>query len=157
MAGRFILNGRIKLRFLTTLPTVPTAPTQAELNAGVNVLGTPQAEELAEIAGFEVQTSSLPTPGYAGVQVGNVAGESTFPDSALVFYKDDVVTTIFTAMAQGATGYLAIMRDGQAATKEVELFPVTVASRVRSVARNAPHTFRANMSIGAPYQGTQAA
>lgn len=104
MPGRFILNGRIKVRFLTALPAVPTAPTQAELNAGVNLLGTPQAEELVEIAGFEVQPSSLPTPGFAGVQVGNVSGESTYPDSTLVFYKDDVTTTIFVAMARARRG-----------------------------------------------------
>lgn len=155
--GRYILNGRLKMRFLTALPAVPTAPTQAELNAGTNLIGTAQAEELVEIVGFEVETSSLPTPGFAGVQVGNVAGESTYPDSALVFYKDDTVTTIFTALASNVSGYLAMMRDGQAATKEVELFPVFVASRVRAVARNAPHTFRANMSVGTPYLGTQGA
>lgn len=157
MAGRYVLNERLKLRFLATAPTTLAAPTQAQLTAGVDLIGTQQAEELNDIGGWEVQTNSSPTEGYAGLEVGNVAGAQTYPDSWLQWYKDDTVTTIFTAVEKGETGYLAFMRDGQAATKEVELFPVTVASRPRSLAKGVAHTFRANFSLAPPVLGVQAA
>jgi hypothetical protein len=157
MAGRYLLNGRLKMRFLATLPVAPLAPTQAQLNAGVNLIGSQQEEELVEITGWEVQTSSIPTPGYAGITVGNVAGEQTYPDSSLTWYKVDTTEVIYSAMDDGVTGYLAFMPDGQGVGKEVDLYPVTVASRPRSPARNAAHTFKANFSVAAPYKGTQAA
>lgn len=146
MAGRYVLNERLKLRFVTGTLTLG-APTQTQITAGTDLIGTQQAEELNDLGGWEVQTSSSPTEGYAGLEVGNVAGSQTYPDSWLQWYKDDTVTTIFTAVAKGSTGYLVFMRDGQAATKEAEIFPVTVASRPRSLAKGVAHTFRANFSL----------
>lgn len=151
--ARFILDGRIACRFLSTLPSDPDNPTQAELTAGVNLVGTAQAEELVDISGFEPSTSSIPTPGYASTLVGNVAGDQTYPDSSMAFYKDDASETIYDALATGTSGFLAIMQDGQAATNEVELFPVTVASRVRRKARNAPNIFDVNFAVDVPYDG----
>lgn len=157
MAGRYVLNERLKLRFLDTAPANMAAPTQSEITAGVDLIGTQQAEELNDLGGWEVQTNSSPTEGYAGLEVGNVAGTQTYPDSWLQWYKDDTVTTIFTAVAKGETGWLVFMRDGQASTKESEIFPVTVASRPRSLAKGVAHTFRANFSLTPPVLGTQAA
>lgn len=156
MAGRYVLNERLKLRFVTTALTL-AAPTQSQITAGTDLIGTQQAEELNDIGGWEVQTNSSPTEGYAGLEVGNVAGTQTYPDSWLQWYKDDTITTIFTAVAKGSTGYLVFMRDGQAATKEAEIFPVTVASRPRSLAKGVAHTFRANFSLAPAVTVAQAA
>lgn len=153
--ARFILDGQVVIKWLTSLPTDPNAPTQAELNAGTDLIGTAQAEELVEIRGFEVQTSSIPTPGYSGTLVGNVAGEQTYPDSTLAFYKDDASSTIYTALASGNTGWVYIMMDGQGSGLEALGFPATVASRVRRPARNAPHIFDVNFAIDVPYEATQ--
>lgn len=155
--SRFVLGGRAKARWLTSLPSTPLAPTQAELDGGTDLIGTPQAEELMDIQGFAVQPSSIPTPGYAGTLVGNVPGDQTYPDSVLSFYKDTASSTIYSALARGNTGWVAVMYDGQASTNEVDLFPATVVSRVRRPALNAPHIFDVNFAIDVPYEGTQAA
>ena len=155
--ARFILDGRLAAVWLTALPSDPNAPTQAELGGGTDLVGTAQAEELVEIRGFEVQTSSIPTPGFAGTLVGNVAGEQTYPDSTLSFYKDDTSETIYTALASGNTGWVFLGMDGLGSGEESLLFPSTVASRVRRPARNAPHIFDVNFAIDVPFEGTQAA
>lgn len=155
--ARFTLPGRIKVQFLSSEPASPTAPTTAELDAGVDLIGTSQAEELAELEGFVVNSSTIATPGYRSHQVGNVSGDETYPDSRLAFYMDDTVSTIYSALTGGTTGYLAFLRDGRGVGEECELFPVTVQSRVRRPARDQAHIFDVNFAIGVPYQGVEAA
>lgn len=155
--ARFTLPGLIAVQFLSTEPAVPTAPTSAELTAGVELIGTPQSEELAEIDGWTVQSSTIATPGYAGHRVGNVPGDETYPDSRLAFYKDDTSETIYTALAPGTVGFVAFLRDGRGVGNECELFPVTVQSRVRRPARDQAHIFDVNFAISVPYDGAEAA
>ena len=151
--ARFTLPGRVAIKFMTSEPSVTTAPTLIELNAGVDLVGTPQAEELAELEGFVVNSATIATPGYASHSVGNVSGDETYPESRLAFYKDDTSETIYTALAAGTTGFIAFMRDGQTTGEECELFPVTVQSRVRRPARDQAHIFDVNFAISVPYQG----
>lgn len=155
--ARIVLDGTIAIQWLTTIPAIPTAPTQAELTGGTALVGTSQGEELVEIRGFEIQTSSLPTPGYASNVVGNVAGEQTYPDSTLSFYWDDTTQTIYTALAAGNTGWVYVCFDGLGNSLEALGYPTTIASRVRRPARNAPHMFDVNCAISAPYEATQGA
>ena len=155
--ARIVVEGLIAVQWLTSLPSDPDAPTQAELTAGTALVGTSQAEELVEIRGFEIQTSTLPTPGYASNVVGNVSGEQSYPDSTLSFYWDDTTQTIYTALAPGNSGWVYIAFDGLGSGNEALGFPATVASRVRRPARNAPHIFDVNFAVSAPYNATQAA
>lgn len=155
--ARFVLEGRTAVVWLASAPSSLAAPTQAELAAGVDLVGTKQAEELVEINGFEKQNNSIPTPGFAGLEVGNVAGEQTYPDSDMEWYKDDTSETIYDTVVDGAVGYVALCYDGLGDTLESEIYEVTVASRTRIPARNAAHRFRANFAISAPVLGTQAA
>lgn len=155
--ARFVLGGRSAAAWFTTIPGTPTAPTQTEINNAVDLVGTQQDEELVSITGFALQPSSLPMPGFAGISVGNVAGEQTYPDSALTFYKDDTVEVIYSALTQGAVGWVGLMFDGQGSGLEIDLYPATVASRVRDPSLNTPHTFVVNFAISAPFEGTQAA
>lgn len=156
--ARYVLDGRIAVVFMTTIPATPLAPTQAELSAGVNLIGTSQDEALENIEGFVVEPNIIPTPDYASTQVGTVTGDQSYPQSTLSFYADDTVTTIFSALVDGTTGFVAFMYDGQAAASAVDVFPITVSSRVRRPARNAAHIFDVNCAPGVPYlNGTQAA
>lgn len=155
--ARFVLAGRSAARLLSSAPSDLAAPTQAELSAGVDLVGTTSAEELYDIQGWEVEPTSYPTPGFASLEVGNVAGPQNYPDSSLAWYKDTVSATIYTAVAAETEGYVVLMLDGQAATEESELFVISIASRVRDKALDAAHGYRANMTISAPTYGTQAA
>jgi hypothetical protein len=155
--ARFTLSGRIAVRLLATLPADEEAPTVAELNAGINLVGTAQAEELMEFEGFLLEAATIPTPGYASNRVGNVAGDNTYPDSRMSFYKDDTSETIWTALADGETGWVALAWDGVVASRDVTLFPARVISRVRRPARDAAHIFDVNFAIDVPFEGTIAA
>lgn len=155
--ARFTLDGRAEMVFLSSLPSSPTAPTQAELAAGTDLVGTKQTEELAEIQGFEPSPSSIPTPGYASSTTGNVAGELTYPDAVMSFYKDSNSSTIYDLLVEGLEGWIAMGLDGFASGEEIEIFPVGVVSNVRRKARNAPNIFDVTLSTDAPFKGTQAA
>ena len=154
---RFVLDGTIAIASLTSDPVSFTAPTQAELTGGVDQVGSKQAEELVELTGFELQTSTIPTPGMAGLQTGNVGGEQLYPDSSMVHYKDDTSSTIYSANAQGNEFTLYLMLDGQASGEEAEGFPTTVLSRPRGKAAKTGHKFTTNVAIDVPYDATQAA
>jgi hypothetical protein len=155
--SRFTLDGRIAVYLLTTLPSTPTAPTQAEIAAGTNLVGTKQAEELVDIQGFEAAPTSLPTPGYAGPLTGQVSGELTYPDGVLSWYKDSASSTIYSLMVVDLDAFIFIAQDGLGSGEEGQLFPVLVADRNRRKARNAPNIFDVTMNTGVPYECVQAA
>lgn len=155
--ARFVLDGNLDVRFLASLPTDPNAPTQAELTAGVSLVGTKQTEELVEINGYELQTSTIPTPGMAGLATGNVGGEQTYPDSSIMVYKDDTSELIYASQTQGTTGFYYLSLDGLGSGEESEGFPVTVLSRPRAKAAKTGHKFTVNTSVDVPYDATQAA
>jgi hypothetical protein len=153
---RGILAGTIAIRWLTTAPTTMAAPTQAQLTAGINLVGSNQNEELAEMDGWNVEPSILPTPGYASNRVGNVTGDQSYGQASMAFYSHLTIRDIWTALADGNTGWVAIMDFGQAATRDVEIFPATVMSRVRRRGDRGVRMYDVNFSIGAPISGTQA-
>jgi hypothetical protein len=137
------------------------APTAAEIAAGVDLVGSKQAEELSDLQGWRTDSDVLPTPGYAGTTVGNVAGDETYPASSFTWYKDSVSATIYsaigTAVSTGADRWVIIMWEGATVGEETEVFPVRVTSRVRDPARNVPHTFTANYALDTPVVGVVAA
>ena len=157
MAG-FLLNGLLKAPKLGTIPAAPTAPTQAELAAGTDLVGSETAEELTDINGWEKTTESAPTGGYAGLNVGALAGPASYPQSSLTWRMDDTVETIFTAMAETTTlSWIYFSQQGLSSGNRSYGFPITVASRQESLARGVPHSFRADCSLTPPYIATQAA
>lgn len=155
--GRFVAEGRMKAVLVTSAPATLSAPTQAEIAAGTDLVGSDQAEALVEIVGFQVQNNTIATPSYASLTVGNVAGQQTVPDSAMEWYKDDTDSTIYSAVAEGTTGWIILMHDGIGAGEECEVWPVSVSTRPRLPQQNAAHRFRANYATGAPVYGTQVA
>jgi hypothetical protein len=155
MAG-FLLDGRIAVRFKATIIST-AAPSQAEMTAAVDLVGTKQTEELIEINGWEIQTSSVPTPGYAGVTTGSLSGESQYPASSLAWRKDAVSTTIYLSQVTAVTGFVIFAQDGQGVGKEAEVFPITVASRERRKGRNVPNSFVANYSLAPKVLAVQGA
>lgn len=157
MAG-FILDGRIAMVLLTSIPSDELAPTQAELGAGVSLIGTKQAEELIAIEGWTQDVAAIPTPGYAGVATGSLAGESSYPQSSLTWRKDDTSETIYSAVAATNTlQWIYVCQDGLGSGEEALGFPVTIATRERSPERNVPNSFTCAFSVTPPYEATQAA
>lgn len=158
MAG-YLLNGTIEVRLLTSLPASPTAPTQSELNAGTDLVGSATAEELIEITGWQKTTEAVPTGGYAGLSVGSLAGPSSYPASSLRWRADDTSETIFSAVAETTTlQWVSFAQQGHASGERATIFPVTISVREEGVARDTEaHSFRADFSLTPPYAATQAA
>lgn len=157
--GRFTLPGQIEVIWLTTAqaPASTSAPTAAELDAGISLVGTSQGEAMAEADGWQLNPGTIATPDYVSHKVGNVPGDETYPDSRIAIYKDDTSSTIYDAMVEGATGYIVWMRDGRGTGEETEVWPVTIQSRVRRPSRSEAHIFDVNFATAVPVQGTEAA
>lgn len=157
MAG-YLLDGVINVALLTTLPATPTAPTQAELAAGTDLIGTKQTEELIQINGWQKDTESIPTPGYAGTDVGSLAGSSSYGASSLVHRADDTSEVIYTALDETTTlQWVAFAQQGFSSGNRAVIFPVTIPVQEESVERNVPHSFRTDFSVTPPYKAVQAA
>lgn len=154
----YILDGVIAVRLLTTLPATPTAPTQAELTAGVNLVGSKQLEELIAISGWQKTTSEIATPGYAGPETGVLAGESNYAQSSMTWRAHLTDETIWSAVAETTTlQWVFICQQGLSSGNRGLLYPVTIAVREEGVERNVAHSFRADFSVTPPYVCTQAA
>lgn len=123
----------------------------------VNLIGAKATEELNTITGWEVQSSSIPLEGYAGPEVGSLAGAQTYPESSLRWLSDNASNTLFDLVdpdSDPGTAAIVFGRFGEVVGGFYELFPVEVASRVISKGRNVPATFQANFSLNAPLTGT---
>lgn len=128
-----------------------------ELGNATDLIGAKGSEELNTITGWEVQTSSIPLEGYAGPEVGSLAGAQTYPESSLRWLSSNASNTIFDLVdpaSDPGTAGIVFGRVGKTVGGFYELFPVEVASRPFSKGRNVPGTFTANCSLNVPYTGT---
>ena len=157
-------DAALTVAYLADYATDITAPgttidigTGDELANKVDLIGAKATEELNTITGWEVQNSSIPLEGYAGPEVGSLAGAQTYPESSLTWLSDNASNTIFDQMNPGTdpgTAAIIFGRFGETVGGYYELFPIEVASRDFSKGRNVPATFVANMSLNAPLTGT---
>lgn len=131
--------------------------TPAEDANFVSLIGAKASEELNTLTGWEVQNSSIPLEGYAGPEVGSLAGAQTFPESSARWLSDNASNTLFDLMdpdSDPGTAAIIFGRFGEIVGGFYQLFPIEVASREISKGRNVPATFTANMSLNAPLTGT---
>jgi hypothetical protein len=121
--ARFFRRGITKVKFLPTIAAVSGgivgAPTRAEITAGTDV-----SPDVAELTGFQLSNSPIPTPNLNDAFTPQISGEDTVSDSSITFYDQDNATTIRTALAKGTSGYLVIFPYGDIATKRCQIYPV---------------------------------
>jgi hypothetical protein len=119
MAGRFFRRGKSKFRFATAVANIAT-PTRAEITSSV-----PLSNQIAEVAGFGISNSPIPTPDLDTEFTKQIEGEDTTEDSRLTFYDEDAATNaIRTALAKGTDGYILYLPYGDIATRRMEVWPV---------------------------------
>ena len=156
--------------FRSDLPgTVPASPATAKtINTGAgtnsqddeltNLKGAKGSEELNTVTGWEVQNNSIPLEGYAGPDVGSLAGGQTYPESSLTFLSDDASNTLFDLLQPGTAAAvnpgIVFGRFGRTVGGFWQLFPARPASLEISKGRNVPATFTVNFSLNAPITGT---
>lgn len=117
--ARFFRRGVSAIHFLPAVANL-AAPTRAEITAGDDLTAA-----VAEINGFQLSNSPIPTPNLAEVFTPQIEGEDTVADSSLVFNDDDTDEVIRTALAKGTAGFLLLLPYGDTPTKRAEVWPVT--------------------------------
>ena len=127
--ARFMRKGKTRVYFLTTL-TVPTAPTAAEVIAGVSL-----GQHMAEMSGFMFSNNPIMTPELQNAFVSQIPGEDATEASGMVLYQDPAVASQArrAALVKGAVGYVVIFSAGLAGSTpavadKCDIWPVTVSS-----------------------------
>lgn len=91
----------------------------ADLTAAVDL-----SEVVAEIGGFQLTNSPIPTPNLRHQFTPQIEGEDTVADSTLTLYDDRVDDTHRQALAKGTEGYVNLLPYGRAAGGRYEQWPV---------------------------------
>lgn len=143
--ARFFRRGITKFRFLPAVASATLEPTRAEMTSGTDI-----SPDVADITGWELSNTTIPTPDLATRFVGSISGEDTVDDAGLVFYDDDATEVIRDLLAAGTVGYVMILPYGDVATKRAEVFPVrtTVVADEKSMG-NDPARFRVGFAVTA--------
>jgi hypothetical protein len=155
--SKYSLDGQFAASMLASAPAVLAAPTQAEITAGTDLVGSTTTEELRDIRGFVPSGANLSTKGYSSNKAGSIVGAVSYPLAELEWMLDDVSSVIDTAIVEGTKVWLVFMREGQAATNSCEVFPATIAAKFPSYEDDVVHTFVGQFSHDVPVDGVQAA
>lgn len=150
--ARYILPGTLAVAWLASEPTLPN-PTQAEITAGDDLLGSKSGEALAGITGFQPSVSVYDTPDYVDARVGNVGGTVTYPQSSLMFYADDTSTTLRDLLSVDTNGFLVFGFNGSAQGEESQVFTASVVSNEYDPNPGQATMFEVAFSIAAPTKG----
>ena len=155
--ARGTLPGTLVALWLDADPSA--SPTQAELTANgttiLDLIGTANSEGLAEMAGWIVNSSTIPTPDYLSHTVGTVPGDSVVQDSSMSFYYDSADTELYTQLTEGTSGFVVLCFDGLGTGEEAQVWPVTVQTRFRRPNRDQAHIYDVNFAVGTPEVRTQ--
>lgn len=128
---QYFRRGKSSALFVPTIAS-KAAPTAAELAAG-----TDMSKAVTNIENFDTSVEAIEQAVLAYVQNIQIDGPVSFGDAALTFLDDDgtaggdsaVYVATNTALAEGATGYVVLAKNGFVATKKVEVWPVRVMTK----------------------------
>lgn len=106
------------------VPTIadPAALTRAELSAG-----TLLSDEVADTAGWNISSESLPTPGLKRF-TGSIPGHLKVDDSSITFYADRLGVDIRTVLTLDLEGYIVYADGGDVTGGVCDVFPVRVGA-----------------------------
>lgn len=117
---RYVPPGTRKVYWVTTIATY-TAPTRAELNAGIDL-----SAEVAAINGFTVQSGTVPTPDLSSRFVSEIPGQITAPSSQLSFYASNTSSDVRTVLPRDTAGFVVILWEGDITGQRMDVFPAKV-------------------------------
>lgn len=128
-----LADGNTRVAYVPAIASL-TAPTVAELNAGIllQTLITPDG-----LIGFEPDTADVPTGSLASVYSTVDIGRDSFSGTMLRLKKQTTGDTAYTTLGtRGTTGYIAIRRSlaettAWASSQAVEVYPIKTGRRRR--------------------------
>lgn len=136
MADEYYRRGTSKVVWLATKPVSLSAPTQAEITAGINL-----SAQLAGVDGFMSKTTFVDVENMASRTTTSLAGPNKADGGTLTFNekKNAAGATpssydpIMAALTQDATGYLMIAPYGSATGNDAEIWHCQVGSFSRDM------------------------
>ena len=117
--AKFFRRGKSKIVFLPACASL-AAPTRLEITAGTQL-----SAGVADVSGWSLSNSPIPTPDLATIFTSQIQGEDTVPDCTLTFNDDDASTTIRDALEKGTEGFILLLPYGDVATERCEVWPIT--------------------------------
>lgn len=122
---RFLRRGKAKVRYLPTVAAATLVPTAIEVGAGTDL-----SPRVADMGGWQMESSPINTPDLATRFVTNIPGEQTVAASTLTFYADDAGTSdpIKTLLAVDVSGFVYVQHSGVGTGRPADTFPVRVSS-----------------------------
>src|SRR5215218_1591868 len=99
------------------------SPTRAEINAGQDL-----RNEVAEIAGFQVNAGFIDTPDLATSFTPKIPGRNTADDSSITMYASLNSVDVRGVLPRGTTGYLMWFDEGDVPGRKYDVYPITVGS-----------------------------
>src|SRR6266705_1774674 len=121
---RYIPPGTRKIYWVTTIATY-TAPTRAELNAGIDLTA-----EVAEISGFTTTSDTTETPDLSTRFTAKIPGRITADDSSLSFYASSNSSDVRTVLPRDTAGFVVILWEGDVTGQRMDVFPAKVTVSV---------------------------
>lgn len=122
-----------------------TAPTNAELIAGMNVTRQTRA-----IEGWAGEGETIDRPDYASDWVSTIGGRRSAADSSLTVYAKLTGADLRQTLTQGYLGYVVLMPGGWVTGYKMDVFPVMVKSRPKQYSDSDPFAIQYQFSIRQP-------
>lgn len=157
----FTLRGTIEAKWLTSAPASLAAPAIAtELNTGTDIVvgGASVSERLATMAGWTTTPGTIEAPGADTMVTPTIPGETDLGTGSLTYYIDDTTYPIDTLLAEGATGWIVLMPEGETAGNHSTVISVEVTTnQIDWQVDNQPATFTVTLSKTGQTEGALAA
>ena len=140
--GMFFRRGTTGVLFVPTIVDI-SSPTAAELAAGTDL-----GAAMAAMEGFETSLNRINQPLLKYKQEVQIDGPQQFGDAKITLIEDDGTgatgddlerKTIYTALAEQATGFIVInpAANSFVAAAKVEVWPIRIGSKNRSFSLDA--------------------
>lgn len=105
-----------------------TAPTRAELDAGIDLTG-----EIAAMAGFSVSSATVSVPDLSNRFAPDIPGQITAASSSITLYASEDSQDIREILPRDTSGFVVVLWEGDIAGRSMDVFPVTVISVPKDV------------------------
>lgn len=148
--ARFHLVANSRIVFAPSV--AGTSPTRSEINAGTVLLepGSTANEQITQggLSGWETGTNFIDVADGSSIFPKTIPGTKSVGSPTMEFYADQTARPKRTALAEGTSGFMLFMYEGDVEGRTVEKYPVTVGSNVSLPnLGNEPHKFRVSFAI----------
>jgi len=106
----------------------PSAPTRAELDAGIDLTG-----EIAAMSGFSVSSATVSVPDLSTRFAPDIPGQITAASSSITFYASEDSDDIRTILPRDQAGFVVVLWEGDQSGRSMDVYPCTVTSVPKDV------------------------